>query len=1005
MRVQRLGCLTPLGMLGSFLAIAWMGLSAWLQGGAMFSPGELSARSGPALQGVTSHAELADDCAACHAAPWSGETMTDRCLECHTAVRDELNDEATLHGTLTADPQQVNCRDCHTEHRGAQAALTNILEAGFPHEVVGFSLRAHTTLASSPLACADCHLDGYAQNPLPQCEACHARLDLPFTQAHVTLFGRQCTACHDGSDRYGADFDHDQLLFPLNGRHAALECQSCHAGATTLEALRATPTQCVACHESDDPHAGKFGVKSSCGACHTPDGWEPAELDHNRTDFPLVGQHIGLACESCHRDKMFNQTPNKCAACHAEDDEHAGRFGTDCAACHAPTGWEPPLFDHAKSAFPLTGAHETARCENCHRDRVYKGTPATCVSCHQEDDHHQGSLGQNCALCHATDRWDHLLFDHAKSAFPLSGAHLNTVCSQCHVNAVFKGTPTLCSACHAEPEVHAGLFGTDCAACHTTTAWKPSTFDHNRATRFALTGRHAAVQCADCHTNRRYKGTPTDCAACHAGDDAHKGEFGTGCATCHSTAGWKPASFDHNRNTTFALTGAHVNVNCSTCHVNRVFKGTPKDCVSCHASDDAHKGQMGTNCAACHSTSAWKPSTFNHASTAFQLTGAHVNVNCSACHQNGVFKGTPKDCVSCHASDDAHKGQMGTNCAACHSTLAWKPSTFDHNTAAFQLTGAHVNANCSACHQNGAFKGTPKDCVSCHASDDAHKGQMGTNCAACHSTSAWKPSTFNHASTAFQLTGAHVNVNCSACHQNGAFKGTPKDCVSCHASDDAHGGRFGTNCAACHSTSAWKPASFDHNTSAFPLTGAHVNAACAACHQNGVYKGTPTTCGSCHASDDAHNGQLGTDCAVCHSTSAWRPATFNHANTAFPLTGLHVSVNCSACHANNVYRGTPAACAACHAEPAYHAGVLGTDCAACHSTNGWRPGSYNGPHTFPMDHKDANTCRDCHTSTLADWTCYGCHDQAETVKKHEEKGFGDFSNCMECHPDGRKHDD
>src|SRR5512147_1118435 len=37
---------------------------------------------------------------------------------------------------------------------------------------------------------------------------------------------------------------------------------------------------------------------------------------------------------------------------------------------------------------------------------------------------------------------------HNATTFPLTGAHASTRCEACHQRGVFKGTPTLCAACH-----------------------------------------------------------------------------------------------------------------------------------------------------------------------------------------------------------------------------------------------------------------------------------------------------------------------------------------------------------------------------------------------------------------------------------------------------------------------------------------------------------------------------------------------------------------------------
>ena len=73
------------GWVLTLVTLAAVVILAVISGGKMFSPGALNAqgRASRTLGGVRSHAEIGGNCAACHAAPWSGETMTTRCLKCH----------------------------------------------------------------------------------------------------------------------------------------------------------------------------------------------------------------------------------------------------------------------------------------------------------------------------------------------------------------------------------------------------------------------------------------------------------------------------------------------------------------------------------------------------------------------------------------------------------------------------------------------------------------------------------------------------------------------------------------------------------------------------------------------------------------------------------------------------------------------------------------------------------------------------------------------------------
>lgn len=764
----------------------------------MFSPGSLNAATGALLGGVSSHADLAGQCRACHTAPWEIATMDERCLVCHADVAVELTDLETQHGRMMVIDPGAACRDCHPEHNGSDGPLTDIESWRYPHELSGYFLDAHQFKAEGdPFRCSDCHGNDVTTFEVATCTTCHMQSNPGFTSAHTAAYGSSCLDCHDGIDTFGRNFSHELFQFKLTGKHATVACEKCHTNA------------------------------------------------RKKSDFPLLAQD--------------------CFSCHKSNDSHGGALGTDCAACHTPVAWRPANFDHALTGFPLTDAHASTTCGDCHNDLSFQGASTDCFACHAQDDRHLGQLGTNCASCHQPTTWLDVHFDHNQTSFPLNGKHVNVLCASCHKNNVFKGTPKDCASCHMD--AHMGQFGRQCESCHTTAAWKPVNFDH-ALTGFKLIGTHFTVDCKACHANNVFKGTPKDCFSCHASKDIHNGQFGKDCASCHKPTKWQDVVFDHSK-TSFPLSGMHTSVACKSCHVNNVFKGTPKDCVSCHASKDVHKGQFGTNCGSCHKPTRWQDVSFDHSKTSFPLTGLHTNIVCSACHANGVYKGTPKDCYSCHAAKDKHLGQFGTVCSSCHNTNGWANVTFDHKATGFPLTGSHSSVVCTVCHVNGRYAGTPSNCYACHAAKDKHMGQFGTDCGSCHKTTAWSDVNFNHNNTAFPLTGRHTGVLCTACHTNGVYKGTPTNCYACHASRDAHNGQFGTNCGSCHTTSGWGNATFDHNNTGFPLVGKHANLSCTKCHANGVYQGTPSTCYACHAAKDKHNGQNGTDCSSCHTPTDW----------------------------------------------------------------------------------------------------------------------------------------
>lgn len=409
MKSRRLGCLTGAGLLaGALTLLLVLGVFA-LRGGRMFSPGPLNAEaSGALVGGVASHADTGGDCAACHTAPWNRTPMAERCLMCHTAVAADLADPATLHGALQAQGADMDCRQCHTDHRGPAASLTFAEMDRFPHDLVGFSLAGHGLRADgASFACQDCHTEGLARFDALTCDACHRQDDPAFMQAHVADFGTVCLACHDGIDSYSrANFDHSRV-FALTGRHADVTCSGCHAGARSATDLQATPTDCYACHASDDAHDGQFG--QDCAACHNAGDWRDATFDHSLTAFPLTGRHTAVECTACHVDQVFRGTATDCVACHVEPAFHAGAFSTTCTDCHNTAAWQPARFDQPHT-FPFDhGDTGVNSCRACH---VVQVQSYTCYECHDPaetaEEHRKEGIAdfQDCASCHPTGQKD-----------------------------------------------------------------------------------------------------------------------------------------------------------------------------------------------------------------------------------------------------------------------------------------------------------------------------------------------------------------------------------------------------------------------------------------------------------------------------------------------------------------------------------------------------------------------------------------------------------------------
>jgi len=269
-------------------------------------------------------------------------------------------------------------------------------------------------------------------------------------------------------------FDHARETdFPLFGKHQSLSCEQCHSGSLEEQKLEQT---CVACHRSDDRHAGRNGQQCENG--HNADGWDATSFDHGQdTDFPLQNRHAEIQCEACHRARPEDEALSvDCFSCHRLDDPHEERLGQTCQNCHDDSNWyETRNFEHDLTAFPLIGQHAVVACESCHVTTAFHQTENECTACHAGDDAHSGSLGDRCGRCHTPNDWHLWLFDHAEETeFPLTGAHTDLACSECHKEYGNEATKLSrnCTECHRTDDPHLGRFGRNCDRCHTTTSFR-----------------------------------------------------------------------------------------------------------------------------------------------------------------------------------------------------------------------------------------------------------------------------------------------------------------------------------------------------------------------------------------------------------------------------------------------------------------------------------------------------------------------------------------------------
>jgi hypothetical protein len=705
-------------------------------------------------------------------------------------------------------------------------------------------------------------------------------------------------------------------------------------------------------------------------------------------------------------------------------------------------------FDHTKTGFALSGQHKQQRCESCHINGVFKGTPRDCAGCHtsgarfargnQVMPQNHVPTARGCDTCHGTQGFTGARFSHT-GVKPAS-------CASCHngINANGKtanhiSTSAACDSCH-----------------RVGAAWASSVvYDHTGV---------APGSCASCHNGGKATGQPPR----HVPNAAVSG-MGTACDSCHRSgfASWMPAKVHAN----FAVSSS-----CATCHTGSYLPAVGKPatpvhatagaCEGCHSSTsvwalgarpdhslfssatncaNCHNGSSAPaqsanhiptsqNCLVCHSATAanWKPTQWNH-------TQLPVSGQCANCH-NGAYP--PADGpVAKHIAYKGVPAAANASCDACHKAgyTSWNPGAFHRN---FSVTSA-----CAACHNAGAVGATQKPataihtgvtvCETCHTTTTAwasggrpdhsaytastacatcHNGSTApgkssshiptsANCISCHTptAAAWKPTLWNHTQQA-------VAGKCASCH-NGAF--APADGpVAQHIPYTSVPAAAAANCDACHrgGYASWNPGTFHRNFS--------VSSACATCHNNGSVGATQkpnttvhtgvTVCETCHTGTTSwtanggrpdHSGYTSsTTCASCHNGSNAPGKSTSHIPT---------TVNCISCHTATAASWKPTLWN--HSQQA----VAG-QCATCHS--GTFPPA-DGPVGNHIAYKSVSAsatanCDACHKAGYASWNpgtfhrnfsvstaCAGCHNAGAlgATQKPTTAVHNGVTVCETCH--------
>jgi hypothetical protein len=375
------------------------------------------------------------------------------------------------------------------------------------------------------------------------------------------------------------------------------------------------------------------------------------------------------------------------------------------------------------------------------------------------------------------------------------------------------------------------------------------------------------------------------------------------------------------------------------------------------------------------------------------------------------------DCQNCH---DAGLGVPDKKCLGCH----------EHHALRERIAAG------KGFHADPEVK--KKACKECHKEHIAEGGEGKGR----KTTVDWRPfggkRNFEHQRTGWALEGAHRFQQCETCHNKKykqthltTFLGLRSECTTCHGKGMKPGLKGFMNpheftdpkmseCTICHTFDNRKvpnvgATKFDHDKTAFPLSGHHTKNACTACHQKDLkqFKITDRSfkdCSGCHK--DSHRSVISASrkCQQCHQTKIkFQNTKFDHGKeTRFALHGRHGKNKCADCHKVDSPPEKPKMTCSpvCHKD--VHQGRFGKEtCDGCHPDGGpgWKEMrfAHDSKTKFQLGGKHAQIyCTACHRNRepkgferFSSTNCADCH-------RHQEAHCGQFGmeNCGRCHVRG-----
>ncbi len=359
----------------------------------------------------------------------------------------------------------LNCETCHI--------TLSWDKIRFNHNQIRFELLDR----HREVECESCQNIENFSKVRSDCFTCHE-------DVHQAKMGGDCQKCHSqqGWEIFNVEEIHSNSRFPLLGRHALVDCQSCHRNQQQGDFAMLT-TDCISCHQQDylateNPNHVANSFMTNCQECHEMNDWSPAFLGSHDVFFPIFsGKHNGAwdECRTCHPNPT-SFMEFTCLNCHEHrqpemDDKHRGISGyayesTACLSCHPHGSGEGGIENHDVDFFPIfTGTHQDAwqECSECHvNPETFQ--VVSCIDCHDHepvitDSKHTGITDYvyatiNCLFCHPNgEKGD--FQEHDNLFFPIfSGAHAGEwdECAVCHNDQNDRKVFT-CLDCHEHSRI------------------------------------------------------------------------------------------------------------------------------------------------------------------------------------------------------------------------------------------------------------------------------------------------------------------------------------------------------------------------------------------------------------------------------------------------------------------------------------------------------------------------------------------------------------------------